>query len=74
MRRKNTLMPRAREEYLYSEGESGSEFRIRFSDLKPQQKLHRTIFLWKKAYSRTKAAARVFRSFYRIQKKLIVHG
>lgn len=43
----------------YSEGESGSEFLISINNLKPKAKLHRTIFLWKKVYSRTKAGASI---------------
>lgn len=41
---------------VYSEGESGSEFPIKFTDLRPKQKIQRILVLWKKTITRAKMA------------------
>jgi hypothetical protein len=50
-------------EIEYSEGESGSEFIIKIRNLKPKAKLQRIVFLWNKAFTRSKAATKIINSF-----------
>jgi hypothetical protein len=40
----------------YDEGESESEFPISYTILRPKQKLHRIVVLWRKAFVRAKMA------------------
>ena len=54
------------EEYL--SGESGSEFVVRLSELKPRSRLNRVMFLWRKAYKRAKGGAQLIHVFYNIHK------
>ena len=37
---------------VYEVGDDESEFTIKYSDLKSEQKLHRVAFLWQKAFIR----------------------
>ena len=58
----------------YSEGESGSEFVVKFEDLKAKQKINRVIFIWMKAFSRARAAFRIKQVFLAIHNESIQGG
>ena len=51
----------------YSVGESGSEFVVPYMELKPESRLNRLLFLWRKVLSRSRSAAKVKRRFATLQ-------
>ena len=59
---------------MYSEGESGSEFTVKISQLKPNAKLQRIMFLWKKAFFRSRAAAQLMLLTMQIKHKIMTYG
>ena len=59
---------------LYSEGEEASEFVVNITDLKPQARLHRVMFLWRRCYIRAKAANQLIDVFNHIHKHVILFG
>ena len=58
----------------YDVGVSDSEFQIKLSELKQRSRLHRVMFLWRKAYKRAKGGAQLIHVFYNIHKKMILYG
>lgn len=48
----------------YSVGESGSEFVVPYMELKPEARLNRLLFLWRKVHSRARNAAMIKNRFY----------
>ena len=58
----------------YSEGESGSEFPVKYKSLKRNRQTQRLVFLWRKAYSRATISARLIYSCYYLHQDLIAIG
>ena len=58
----------------YSVGESGSEFVVPYMELKPEARLNRLLFLWRKVHSRARNAARIKNRFYGLQQQLLRNG
>jgi hypothetical protein len=59
---------------VYSEGESASEFTVKISQLKPNAKLQRIMFLWKKAFLRSRAAAMLMLLTQQIKHSILTYG
>ena len=55
-------------------GISDSEFNVKLTELKQRSRLHRVMFLWRKAYKRAKGGAQLIHVFYHIHKKIILYG
>ena len=55
-------------------GESGSEFVVPLIELKPEARLNRLLFLWKKAYQRSRQSARILALFMETHHRLVMRG
>jgi len=62
------------DEAEYTEGPSDSEFVVALNDLKPQHKLSRIMYLWRKVYTRTRGGARISTIFKNLHRKVVRHG
>jgi hypothetical protein len=58
----------------YDEGESESEFPISYSILRPKQKLHRIVVLWRKAFVRAKMAQKLLTQFNIMHQHAVANG
>jgi len=62
------------DDYLNNSGISDSEFVVPLKDLKPQHKLSRIMYLWRKAYKRAKGGGRIKNIFSGLHRKVLRHG
>ena len=54
--------------------ENASEFKIGINDLKPQKKLQRLMYLWKKTWQKTKGGSHILRTFFTVHKQIVDMG
>lgn len=58
----------------YSSGESDTDFETPFHQLSPQDQRERVLFLWEKAYLKSKGAAHVLGKFGELNRKIYLIG
>ena len=58
----------------YSEGESGSMFPTRLTQLKKSAQLQRIMFLWRKAHLRARGGSILIKQFYKLHQKVLKVG
>ena len=59
---------------FYSSGEEGSEFKIKYSELKPEKKLTRLRFLWRQTFKKSVAASNSLTAWLKLKKRIILYG
>ena len=58
----------------FSEGESGSEFPVKFKALKQSRQIQRVIFLWRKAYARSLVGSRLVQACHTLHQNMLKMG